>query len=269
MGASACGGNHRFGRKPPAESFALPQPPLAASKYVAASLGRHAWRLLLHGSRGESVPRQGDWPVRPVAASRAPRGRQLARLPGVVTDDECFLVHPQHPVAAKPFLRRVGKMHCRCRAERGNREQMTGVAHTRRSGPAALEITTAGTGVPPDTRHPISCTATANARKCSQESRDRRAANRSARNLPEFLRIPLGFVVRRPYDGGLLIFGVDADLRRNQNLTEVCASTCRAERSASRAGGLEENENNLRDTLDTSLMCLHNRQFSTEGCPSG
>ncbi|WP_156429413.1 hypothetical protein [Burkholderia sp. TSV86] len=35
------------------------------------------------------------------------------------------------------------------------------------------------------------------------------------------------------------------------------------------ASFLEENENNLSGMLDTKLMYLHNRQFSTEGCPSG
>lgn len=32
---------------------------------------------------------------------------------------------------------------------------------------------------------------------------------------------------------------------------------------------LEESENNLPDVLDKSAMHPHNRQFSTEGCPSG
>lgn len=36
-----------------------------------------------------------------------------------------------------------------------------------------------------------------------------------------------------------------------------------------RAGAREENENNLLAVLDKSSMHPHNRQFSTEGCPSG
>lgn len=36
-----------------------------------------------------------------------------------------------------------------------------------------------------------------------------------------------------------------------------------------RAGAREENENNLLAVLDKSSLHPHNRQFSTEGCPSG
>lgn len=36
-----------------------------------------------------------------------------------------------------------------------------------------------------------------------------------------------------------------------------------------RVGAWEENENNLLAVLDKSSMHPHNRQFSTEGCPSG
>lgn len=35
------------------------------------------------------------------------------------------------------------------------------------------------------------------------------------------------------------------------------------------SGRQEESENNLPDVLDRSAMHPHNRQFSTEGCPSG
>lgn len=49
----------------------------------------------------------------------------------------------------------------------------------------------------------------------------------------------------------------------------VLASARRAWMWVSRAGVLEENENNLPDVLDRSAMHPHNRQFSTEGCPSG
>jgi hypothetical protein len=35
------------------------------------------------------------------------------------------------------------------------------------------------------------------------------------------------------------------------------------------SGCQEESENNLPDVLDRCAMHPHNRQFSTEGCPSG
>ncbi len=49
----------------------------------------------------------------------------------------------------------------------------------------------------------------------------------------------------------------------------VLASAGRARVSGESRGALEENENNLPDVLDKSAMHPHNRQFSTEGCPSG
>ncbi len=49
----------------------------------------------------------------------------------------------------------------------------------------------------------------------------------------------------------------------------VLASAGRAWVPGQSHGALEENENNLPDVLDKSAMHPHNRQFSTEGCPSG
>lgn len=49
----------------------------------------------------------------------------------------------------------------------------------------------------------------------------------------------------------------------------VLALAGRAWVSGESLSALEENENNLLDVLDKSAMHPHNRQFSTEGCPSG
>lgn len=49
----------------------------------------------------------------------------------------------------------------------------------------------------------------------------------------------------------------------------VLALAWRARVSGESLSALEESENNLPDVLDKSAMHPHNRQFSTEGCPSG
>lgn len=50
--------------------------------------------------------------------------------------------------------------------------------------------------------------------------------------------------------------------------THACLSRARAGDRWS-GGRREESKNNLPDPLDRSAMHPHNRQFSTEGCPSG
>jgi len=72
------------------------------------------------------------------------------------------------------------------------------------------------------------------------------------------------------------VFSADADRRWGRSLTKMWrrSATSRACLSRARAGSAgsrsrEESENNLPDLLDRSAMHPHNRQFSTEGCPSG
>lgn len=50
--------------------------------------------------------------------------------------------------------------------------------------------------------------------------------------------------------------------------THACLSRARAGDQWS-GRHREESENNLPDVLDRGAMYPHNRQFSTEGCPSG
>lgn len=46
-------------------------------------------------------------------------------------------------------------------------------------------------------------------------------------------------------------------------------TTEKRRRRSNDIGALEEDANNLNEALDTNSMYPHNRQFSTEGCPSG
>lgn len=102
-----------------------------------------------------------------------------------------------------------------------------------------------------------------------------------------FCVYPLGFIARRSYYGGLPIFR--SELRfateRSESDEDACIGVpgvtlvvregVAARRGVGeqlgvyQSGAGEENENNLRGVLDKGSMHHHNRQFSTEGCPSG
>lgn len=102
-----------------------------------------------------------------------------------------------------------------------------------------------------------------------------------------FCVYPLGFIARRSYYGGLPIFR--SELRfateRSESDEDACIGVpdvalvvregviarrgVGEQLGAYQSGAGEENENNLRGVLDKGSMHPHNRQFSTEGCPSG
>lgn len=102
-----------------------------------------------------------------------------------------------------------------------------------------------------------------------------------------FCVYPLGFIVRRSYDGGLPIFRRELRFvtERSESDEDACIGApgvtfvvregviarCGVDEGlgAYQSGAGEENENNLRGALDKGSMHPHNRQFSTEGCPSG
>lgn len=102
-----------------------------------------------------------------------------------------------------------------------------------------------------------------------------------------FCVYPLGFIVRRSYDGGLPIFRRELRFvtERSESDEDACIGApgmtfvvregviarCGVDEGlgAYQSGAGEENENNLRSALDKGSMHPHNRQFSTEGCPSG
>lgn len=102
-----------------------------------------------------------------------------------------------------------------------------------------------------------------------------------------FCVYPLGFIVRRSYDGGLPIFRRELRFvtERSESDEDACIGApgmtfvvregviarCGVDEGlgAYQSGAGEENENNLRGALDKDSMHPHNRQFSTEGCPSG
>lgn len=67
----------------------------------------------------------------------------------------------------------------------------------------------------------------------------------------------------------LLKTGSDEDVDADGDPLELAFSRGECGCRVCRSGALEENENNLPDVLDKSVMHPHNRQFSTEGCPSG
>lgn len=102
-----------------------------------------------------------------------------------------------------------------------------------------------------------------------------------------FCVYPLGFIARRSYDGGLPIFRRELRFvtERSESDEDACIGApgvtfvvragviarCGVDEGlgAYQSGAGEENENNLRGALDKGSMHPHNRQFSTEGCPSG
>lgn len=99
----------------------------------------------------------------------------------------------------------------------------------------------------------------------------------SARNLRFFCVYPLGFIVRRSYDGGLPIFRRELRFvtERSESDEDACIGApgvtfgvregviarCGVDEGlgAYQSGAGEENENNLRSALDKGSMHPHNR----------